>query len=101
MVTSPAPVYLLAGKEDLLKEEFLSKLRTALFANTDQGLNSQHFDAALSGFGPALEFLQTAPFLAEHRLAILKNIDELEEEGRESVLRYAVSPSPTGVLVLV
>lgn len=95
-----ASVYLLVGKEDFLKDEFISKLRATLFKNADAGLNWESFDAELSGFGPALEFLQTAPFLAEKRLAVLKNIDSLEEETKQSILRYVQTPSSTGVLVL-
>lgn len=94
-------VYLLAGKEDFLKDEFISKLRSELFKNADAGLNTQISDGELSGFGPALEFLQTAPFLASNRLAIVKNVEALEEDAQASLLRYVESPVPTGVLVLL
>lgn len=95
------PLYLLAGKEEFLKNEFVLDLKHSLFpAGQDASLNTQEFDASKDLVGSVIDFLQTAPFLSQKRLAIVREADEWEEDDLKALAAYALRPSPTGVLVL-
>ena len=85
-IGSPAAT-LLIGKERFLKREFILAQRQRLFPEgTDPGLNFQEFTAEQDPLHAMLDFLNTAPFIADHRLAVLWGVDLLEEEEQESLL---------------
>ncbi|HXV18685.1 MAG TPA: DNA polymerase III subunit delta [Candidatus Omnitrophota bacterium] len=95
------PLYLLAGKEEFLKNEFILDLKNSIFqAGQDASLNTQEFNASNDLAGSVIDFLQTAPFLSQKRLAIVREADEWEEDDLKLLAAYALQPSPTGVLVL-
>ncbi len=95
-------LYLLVGKEDFLKKEFIQNLQKSLFPKS-QGLelNYQEFYAKEQPLSAVTGFLQTMPFLSEKRLALLWDIDDLPADEKDTLLVYAENPSPTGVLVLL
>ena len=95
------PLYLLAGKEEFLKREFIQDLRQSLFPKDPSNPNFQEFRADKDPLSSDLDFVGTAPFLSEARLAILRDADELSEEEKEALLAYAARPASTGVLVVV
>ncbi|MGH7198744.1 MAG: DNA polymerase III subunit delta [Candidatus Omnitrophota bacterium] len=95
------PLYLLAGKEEFLKREFIQDLRQSLFPKDPSNPNFQEFSADKDPLSAALDFVGTAPFLSEARLAVLRDVDELSDEEKEALLAYAGRPAPTGVLVVV
>lgn len=80
--------FLLVGKERLLKKEFIRELQKKSFQNpSDAPLNTQEWDMAETGsIGPILDFIQTAPFLGEKRIAVLWQIEELEDSDRKTLL---------------
>jgi DNA polymerase-3 subunit delta len=72
---------LLYGQERFLKDEALATLKAKLFRDpSERDLNFQAFDADEHPVSAVLDFLATAPFLASNRLAVLTNVDSLEEE---------------------
>lgn len=94
-------LYLVVGKERFLKQEFLRSLRQRFFPKgTDSG-NMAQYHAAEHEPGEALDFLRTAPFLAEKRLAVLHEVESLPEDEKESFLQAALALPSTAVLVLV
>jgi len=99
----PSPqVYLLIGKERSLKREFLSDLRKRLFPkDSDSGMNAQEFIAGEDNLGAALDFALTTPFLSDKRLAILWDIEELEDEEKTALLASVEKLPSSGVLVLI
>jgi len=83
---SPARL-LLIGKERFLKEEAIAQARGRLFQGASEAeLNFQSFDAERDRVSALLDFLGTAPFLAEKRLGVLWGVDALEDEDRERLL---------------
>ncbi len=99
---SSSQAYLLIGKERFLKKEFLADLRKRLFSgNSDPSLNSQEFTAGDEPLGSALDFVVTAPFLSEKRLAILWQVEDLSEEEQKTLLASLEKLPPTGVLALL
>ncbi len=93
--------YLLIGKERLAKKEFLLDLRQKNFKDPSaQAMNSQEWDAADDGaLGAFLDFAQTAPFLAEKRMAVLWQVEELEAEDQKRLLSFLKNPPAAVVLV--
>ena len=95
-------LYLLVGKEEFLKKEFIQNLRKSLFPQGQSGeINFQEFHAGIDPLGAALDFARTAPFLGDKRLAVLWGIDDLAAEEKESLLAYTANPAPASALVLV
>ncbi len=95
-------LYLLLGKEEFLKQEFIQNLRNSLFPKASGlDLNYQEFHAGTQPLHLLLDFLQTAPFLSDKRLAILREVDELEDEERKTLLLFVERFPTSGVLVVV
>lgn len=93
--------YLLAGREHLLKKEFLADLRKKTFTGaSDASLNYQEWDASEeSAFSQALGAARTAPFLAEKRICVLWAVEELDDEDREALLAALPALPPATVMV--
>lgn len=95
-------VYLLVGKDRFLKREYLEGLRTKFFPKgTDLSSNFQECSAGERPLGETFDFLKTAPFLAERRMAVLWEVEALDEVDREGFLAKAQSLPGTAILVLV
>ena len=94
--------YLLIGKERFLKREFIRDLRERLLGKSPEAsLNFQEFSGKKNESAAALDFVSTAPFLGEKRMAVLWEADSLPQEAKES-LEQSVSKLPfSGVLVIV
>ena len=89
--------HLLIGKEYFLKREFILSLRQRFFPeDSNFGVNFQEFVAEQDLLSSFLDFLSTAPFAADHRLAVFWGVDRLsaEEQDRlESCLEKLPSSS--------
>ncbi len=93
--------HLLLGKENFLKQEFLRSLKAELFPKGDSGLNCQEFNAPKDGFGGFLDFCQTAPFLAEKRMAVLWEASALSTADKALFLPLAQRLPATAEAVFV
>lgn len=93
-------LYLVLGKEDFLKKEFLKDLRRRFFPNGDD-FNHQEFNLEKAPLSSVIDFLQTAPFLGEKRLAFAFGLDELEEDEKKALLAFAKKMPPTAALALI
>lgn len=104
---SPAPpekdrgLYLLVGKEDFLKKEFVRELRASLFPKGGADLNGTEFRAGEKPLSFLFEFLQTAPFLSEKRLAVVSGVDDFEDEEWEAMVRFSAHFPSTAALALL
>ena len=102
MVTAAGPaLYLLVGKERFLKQEFLQNLRTQFFPKGPDSGNTMDFHPEEHSLGEVFDFLRTAPFLAEKRMAVLHGVETLPETEKENFLITAASLPTTAVLVCV
>lgn len=100
-VAGPA-LYLLVGRDRYLKREFIEGLRAKFFSKSaDIASNFQEFPAGESPLGETFDFLRTAPFLAERRIAVLWQVEALDDEDREGFLSKAEGLPCTAILVLV
>ncbi len=96
-------VYLLAGDEAFLKEEWLKNTRQQFFKEEEnRSCDFNLFFADEDADIPAiLAIARTSPFLAKKRLIVLKSIEGLTSPAhQEQLLSYANSPSPHAIFVL-
>jgi len=95
-------IFLLAGDEEFLKEEWIQKTRQR-FVEKAQGSNIDFnlFYAGNTDISGVVSLAKTSPFLAKKRLIVLKNIEALTSSSlQEPLLTYSGSPSSHTVLVL-
>lgn len=123
------PVYLLHGKETFLRDRAFAAIRRQAVPAELEALNVSVFDGVDAPLETALELAQTMPFLAPHRVVVVKDspllvarrgkaVQGKTEQGtgqsaegeREAppdngaeaaLLRYLEHPSSTGVLVFL
>lgn len=95
-------IFLLAGDEEFLKEEWIQKTRQR-FIEKAQGssIDFNLFYAGNTDISGVVSLAKTPPFLAKKRLIVLKNIEALASSMlQEQLLAYAGSPSSHTVLIL-
>ncbi|MDD5449283.1 MAG: DNA polymerase III subunit delta [Candidatus Omnitrophica bacterium] len=96
------PVYLLAGDEEFLKENWLRETRQKFFKDgaSDKAVDYGLFFAKELDLPDTLSLARTRPFLNAKRLIIIKNIDGLSAAFQEQLLDYVSAPFPETILIL-
>ncbi len=95
-------LYLLVGKEEFLKNEFVRELRASLFPKgAGADLNGTEFYAGEKPVSFLFEFLQTMPFLSEKRLAVVSGVDDFEDEEWQAMERFCENFPSWAALVLL
>src|SRR6185436_6633205 len=88
-------------KERFLKREFIDELRARLFPDGgDAGSNAQEFNAEEHSPSDIFDFLNTAPFGAEHRLGVFWGVDALAKDEKERFLAAVVKLRASAALVM-
>ena len=95
-----APVYLLLGEEVLLREEFLSRLLSAVLPPGMEPLNLDTLSSETAG-AEIVTRCQTIPAFSPRRVVLLKETDRLRTEAWDALLAYLDAPSPTTCLIAV
>lgn len=100
---SLAPVYVLHGEEDVLKQEAVRALTDAVLGeNRDFNFDTRFAsDLTPESFS---DLVNTLPMFTERRLVIIRGMDHIgkrKSKVRDELLRYLAAPSPSTVLVLV
>jgi len=88
------PLYLLQGPEEWLKERIVEHLKTKLFTDANKDFNFSTFDGAQHGAGEILTCVQTAPFLADKRLIVVKNCQEMSS-AESKILSQGLEDLPS------
>lgn len=99
MTTAPAPVYLVKGEDQALVAQALSKLLAELTAGAG-GLALEDHSSDEPDVGAVIDACLTAPFLAERRIVVLRELGRLRAEDVDRLVSYLASPSDTASLVL-
>jgi len=95
-------VTLLAGRETILRDEHLRRIRTALFKNPSAAQLDQHwFDASRQTLMEILAAAQTPPFSAPKRLVVIDGVEAFKDADRKMLLPALKNPSPHAVWVLI
>ena len=95
------PVYYIFGPENYLKDivqkEITKKYKSPGSEEFDYIVLHADTDSAMN----ALEQLEMMPFLAKHRLVILKNFDTMKASDKNLIAEYVQNPVSTSILVLL
>lgn len=96
----PDPAYLIYGPENYLKDKVLKTI-TEKFKTP----GSEEFDV-ITIYGDeslsvnVLEQLEMMPFIAKHRIVILKNFDKMIASEKNLIAEYTENPVQTSILIL-
>ena len=93
-------IFLFLGTENALKEETLREFKDKALSGGNPDLNYNIFYP--DQFDPHIfqDAVNTNPFLSPARFVVIRDIDKLPQEARDSVINYARNPSGTTVLVM-
>jgi len=91
----PAPAYIFAGPEALLRERGVSLLREAY---PDLGANTLRVSSSETDWGRLSDELYTLPFLGKMKLVVLVDEGNFVHNHADSLREYVGRPSPCSVL---
>jgi DNA polymerase III subunit delta len=100
---SLAPVYVLYGEEDMLKQEAVRALTEAVLGKTQDFNFDTRFASDLTP-ETFSDLVNTLPMFTERRLVIIRAMDYVgkrKSKLRDEIIRYLAAPSPSTVMVLV
>jgi DNA polymerase-3 subunit delta len=95
------PVYLIFGKEELLLERALRRLRDRIAEVADLDFNFESFDGETADPNVVVAAANTLPFASDRRLVVVRNVDRMRAPQQAVLAEYAADPAPTACLVLV
>lgn len=95
------PVYLIHGKEELLLERALRRLKDMVAAEGEADLDFDTFDGSKVRGEDVVTAANTLPFLSARRLVVVRDVDQMSSEDQAVLTAYVADPSPTACLVLV
>ena len=93
-------IYLLVGEEGYLKEEFLHRLKSAIFKKEPCGLDFNKFYASQTGAGEVIAAALTLPFSSPKRLVIIKDPQKFSAQDTELLLSFLANPPASTCVVL-
>lgn len=93
-------IYLFLGIENALKEEALRELKDKTLSRGNPDLNYSIFYSDQFDPHAFRDAVNTNPFLSPARFVVIRDIDKLPQEARDSVVNYAKNPSESTVLVM-
>jgi DNA polymerase III subunit delta len=97
----PLPIYVLRGTDPFLLDRGRTAVRERTIGQADAGLALLEMNGPDAQLADILDALRTLPFLAPHRLVIIREADAfLDEHTRDALLKYLLAPSSTGSLCL-
>ena len=94
------PVYVLSGKDTRLRDEARKRIVSQIIGDSDPQLCLGTFDSTAE-LADVLDELRTLPFLAPHRVVIVRNADAFISANRDALEKYLDAPAPSGTLILL
>ncbi len=71
----PGPLYLLWGKEDYLREQYMTQLKAACIPEGESGFNYRRFDGPEIASAQLRQAVDAMPFLSERSFVELRDLD--------------------------
>ncbi len=96
----PAPLYLIIGEEDLLRDSAVAALKAAVLGD-GADFNYDLFYGDEASGGDIVTCASEIPVFAERRLVIVKVAEKLSARESEALLGYVKNPVETTTLVFV
>ena len=94
------PIYVLHGDDEFLKDQNRRQVVAQIIGQTDPQLCVSTFDATVE-LATVMDELRTLPFLAPHRVVIVREADAFIAANREALERYCDAPCRTATLLLI
>lgn len=95
-------VYLVKGDDDVLREQAVVELVDHLVGDGDRSLLVEELTGADYEIGAAVDAAQTPPFLTDHRVVVVRQLNRVAKaDGLSSIVDYLADPLPSTRLVLV
>ncbi|MDD5011050.1 MAG: DNA polymerase III subunit delta [Phycisphaerae bacterium] len=98
--TDTKPVYVIAGKDEFLVAEEVSRIVGELLKPEQMQMCLWRAEADKVTAAEVFDDLRTLPFLAEKRVVVLSGADDFVSNNRELLEKYFASPAASGVLIL-
>lgn len=95
------PVYLLYGKEEFLIEDAINLLKDKTVQPDFKDLNYHVFHIKDSDISSIISTCQTAPFISDKRVVIVKGIESISTSESSELVEYIKRPCNTTSLILV
>src|SRR6185312_5036044 len=97
-----APVYLVKGGDDVLREEAVVQLVDQLVGDGDRSLLVDEFSGADFELAAVIDAAQTLPFLTDRRIVVARHVGRFSNaDAQAPLLTYLAEPVDTTALVLV
>ncbi len=93
-------IYVIAGKEETMVNARCSELLDELIEPEQRATGLFDAEPDRVDIAEVFDELRTLPFLAGHRVVLVKNADKFVSANRQLLENYFDNPSATGVLVL-
>lgn len=98
--TKTKPVYAIVGDDAFLKSQARQRIISQIIGDADPQMCVSQFDPEIE-LATVLDELRTMPFLAPHRVVILREAEAFIAANRDGLQKYLESPSASGTLVLM
>ena len=92
--------YLVVGEDALKRRTVLERLRKRLFPDGDSDFDREAFVGENAQGADIVASCNTLPFMAEHRLVEVANVDKLAKASSEALVEYLASPNESTILAL-
>lgn len=92
------PVYLIISDQPMLIDQAVRLLRERVSETANLDFDIGNFDGENANSDDIIAAANTLPFMGEHRLVLLRNVDKMSKDDIDALTEYAADPSPTTVL---
>ncbi|MFC1548366.1 DNA polymerase III subunit delta [Candidatus Omnitrophota bacterium] len=90
--------YLIIGDDEYIRESEVNKIKNKFLSSSETELNySVHAPNDIDGI---MDSLGTMPFIADKRVILVKDAEELSEESSNTISSYLENPTGTSVLII-
>jgi DNA polymerase-3 subunit delta len=97
----PAPVYILTGTQDLLRELAGQEIQRIVLGESERTFNFDKFDGETVSSEQVIESCNMFPLIADRRFVMVRRAGKLLQESRAlSIVSYLEDPSSQTTLVL-
>ena len=100
VILKEVPVYLVAGTEQFLKEEALTRIKSAFLDKESADFNFNAFYAGSASAQKILECACTTPFLGQKRVVLVRQIEDFSAADKRLILSYIRAPLRQTLLIL-
>ena len=96
-----APVYVVTGTQDLLRELAGKEIQQIALGDSDTAFNFDKFDGDTVSSEQVVESCNLFPLIANRRLVMVRRAGKLlQESSSQPILTYLENPSPQTTLVI-